>query len=218
MSKGAKSLAQTKSIILMQTTVKKTFETQNSNRPLQPIWAFAKFQRGFTAVELMVVIAIMAVLAALAAPSFKPLIEKWRVNDAREAMSSALFLVRSEAIKRGGNVVLEKTELGADCPHASTTQEWSCGWFVYFDKNGNGAYDAGTDVLVQTFPPPKKLNVMTPSNQTRFTFDRWGNSSLSVFGFVLSPDPDGVTSPATATLCVAAGGRARYLPGEVTCS
>lgn len=174
--------------------------------------------RGFTAVELMVVIAIMAVLAALAAPSFQPLIEKWRVNDAREAMTSTLFLARSEAIKRGGNVVLQKTALGADCPHASTTENWACGWFVYVDTNGSGAYDAGVDELVRMFPAPKKLNFMTAPSRTRFTFDRWGNAGLNVFGFVLSPDPSGVTSPATTTLCVAAGGRTRYSAGEVTCT
>jgi type IV fimbrial biogenesis protein FimT len=35
-------------------------------------------QYGFTVIELMVVVAIVAILAALAAPSFTPLIERWR--------------------------------------------------------------------------------------------------------------------------------------------
>lgn len=39
----------------------------------------AKEMRGFTLLEVMVTVGILGVLAALAAPSFQPLIEKWRV-------------------------------------------------------------------------------------------------------------------------------------------
>ena len=42
-------------------------------------------QAGFTAIELLVVVAIVAILTALAAPSFTPLIERWRVRQARES-------------------------------------------------------------------------------------------------------------------------------------
>lgn len=199
-------------------TLNEIFFQRSSRRSALPISSSAGQSRGFTAVELMVVIAILAVLAALAAPSFKPIIEKWRVNDGREAMTSTLFLARSEAIKRGGNVVLEKTQLGADCPHATTTEEWSCGWFIYVDTNGNGAYNAGVDEMVQTFPPPKRLNFITKPSRHRFTFDRWGNAGLSAFGFEVSPYPDGTGSPAATTLCVAAGGRTRYSSGVATCS
>ena len=60
---------------------------------------------GFTAIELMVVLAILAVLAALAAPSFNPLIERWRVRQATEALQSTLYFARSEAIRDRKSVV-----------------------------------------------------------------------------------------------------------------
>ena len=62
--------------------------------------------RGFTAIELMVTIGIAAILAALAAPSFTGLMERWRVRQAAEGLQSTLYYARSEAIKRGGNVVM----------------------------------------------------------------------------------------------------------------
>ena len=85
--------------------------------------------RGFTAIELMVVVAIMAVLAALAAPSFTPLMEGWRVRQATEALQSTIFYARSEAIKRGGNVAIQKLPNNTGgCTTATTNQAWDCGW------------------------------------------------------------------------------------------
>ena len=183
--------------------------------------ASATRSRGFTAVELLVVLSIVAVLAALAAPSFNTLIESWRVRDAREGMTSSLFLARSEAIKRAGSVVLEKTPLGTDCPHASGNQFWSCGWLLYVDANGNGSRDANEGI--QSFPAPKRMNVELSStgvipNPTKLTFDRWGVPNLSLVKFLITPYPSNTASPATTTLCITGGGTIRYLPGDVSCS
>ena len=56
----------------------------------------------------MVVVSIVAILAALAGPSFTPLIENWRVRESAEQLQSTLYYARSEAIKRGGQVVIQK--------------------------------------------------------------------------------------------------------------
>ena len=54
-----------------------------------------RFVTGFTAIELMVVVSIIAILTALAAPSFTPLIENWRVREASEQLQSTLYYARS---------------------------------------------------------------------------------------------------------------------------
>ena len=72
--------------------------------------------QGFTTIELMTVVAIMAILVALAAPSFNGLIERWRVRDTAEAITSTMYYARSEAIKRGGGVTI------------NATGGWNTGW------------------------------------------------------------------------------------------
>lgn len=173
-------------------------------------------RRGFTAVELLMVIAIAAVLAALAAPSFNPLIERWRVRDTREAMISSLYLARSEAIKRGGaGLKLQKLPLGTACPQASSAAEWSCGWVIYADANGNDTVDAGEQI--QTIAAPRSLSVVARPGRERFEFDRWGGAKLNAVGFLIYPAATGSTSAATTVLCMSSGGRVRSKVGASRC-
>lgn len=59
---------------------------------------------GFTLIELMVVIALIAILGALAGPSFRTMLASQRVKSAASAVSESLWLARSEAVKRNATV------------------------------------------------------------------------------------------------------------------
>ena len=100
--------------------------------PNRRIRVHRQAETGFTAIELLVTVAVVAILAALAAPSFKPLIDRWRVRDALESMQSTLYLARSEAIKRGGRIAIQKLpNVPASCSLAGTNEEFSAlGWFL----------------------------------------------------------------------------------------
>jgi len=77
-------------------------------RPLASSW-------GFTTVELMVVITIVAILASIAGPSFGGIIERYRFRRASEDLTASLYLARSEALRRGGNITLRKLS-SPECP------------------------------------------------------------------------------------------------------
>lgn len=83
--------------------------------------------RGFTLVELAIVLVIAGILAALAAPSFNQFIEGQRVKNAATDIFLGLTRARSEALRLNENVTLAPTTAGTD---------WTVGWSIK-DAGGN---------------------------------------------------------------------------------
>lgn len=197
------------------------FNTPENSKPSRSLTfeSHKQKQLGFTAIELMVVVSIVAVLAALAAPSFAPTIERFRVRQAVEEMTATLYFARSEAIKRGGNITVIKTDLSSDCPQATSATEWGCGWRVFVDTNNNGTQQSGEETI-QTSPVVSSVNVVNTNNSgsTRFSVDRWGQiNGLGAQGFRFVPTNTGISSPNVTVLCVSSGGRIRSSVGDVAC-
>ena len=173
---------------------------------------------GFTAIEMMVTVAIMAILASIEIPSFTLIIEHWRVNDATNAMTDTLYLARAEAIKRGGNIGIQKIPKTAPgCKLANTNEEWGCGWFIFEDSNSDGKWQA-TETKIQTVTTPTNINVIHKSGGTSIKVDRYGMmSGLNAKGFIFAPEPAGISSPATQGICMSSGGRIKVIK-EIPCA
>lgn len=77
---------------------------------------------GFTLVELMVVIAVAAILAAVAAPSLSRFVQAQRLRNASFDIVSDLLLARSEALNRHATILVSPTTTNSD--------GWSGGWEV----------------------------------------------------------------------------------------
>lgn len=169
---------------------------------------------GFTAIELMVVVSIVAILAALAGPSFTPLIENWRVRESAEQLQSTLHYARSEAIKRGGRVVIQKIPNNTNgCTTASGTRAWDCGWIVCHDTNDNGTCNAAEPVL-QRIESSAKVHVNRTGGGASIQLNRWGLVDGTWLGFNLIPLDKTVSHVAARGVCMSSGGRVRIIPQE----
>jgi type IV fimbrial biogenesis protein FimT len=98
---------------------------------------------GFTLIESMVVVAIIAILAALAGPSFQDMLQKNRLTAASSALQVSLNLARSEAAKRGSDARVTVAANGA-------AGNWVNGWTVFADgtANANGSVAPTADSAV----------------------------------------------------------------------
>lgn len=92
--------------------------------------------KGFTLIELMVAVAILAILLAVGVPSFQSFIASSRLTTANNDFVSAMALARSEAIRRGSRVTVCKSADGSTCTDAGG---WHQGWLVFADTTRAGA-------------------------------------------------------------------------------
>lgn len=99
---------------------------------------------GLTLVELLVTLAIAAVLLTVAAPSLAGLVHSVHLSTTTNTLLASLRLARSEAIKRASRVTMCKSVDGAACTLAGG---WEQGWIVFHDPNANGALDAGEKLI-----------------------------------------------------------------------
>ena len=127
---------------------------------------------GFTLIEVMIVVAIAAVLAAFAVPSMRDLIQAAKSRSAASDLYGSLILARGEAIKRRTTVTV-----------APVSSSWDNGWTVTAGGTtleSHGALETG--VLVQVNVP-----AATASSIAYGMNGRVASSALQTVIFYLSP-------------------------------
>jgi type IV fimbrial biogenesis protein FimT len=154
-------------------------------------------QQGFTLVELMTVIVVLAILATLAAPPLASLVENQRARAASFDLVSDLLLARSEAAKRAGS--------GAVVRVSPRPGGWAAGWTVTLVSDSS--------VLSSRELPASFLSVSGAPNS--ISFDRDGRAMVTQDVRVTVR---GVSQSAEQASCIQldATGRARSTRGSCT--
>lgn len=97
-------------------------------------------QAGFTLIELMIVIVIVAIFVTVGVPSFQNLVSDNRLSTQANRLVSSLQFARSEALKLRTSISVCRSTDGTTCVGAGGP--WETGWIVFVDDNQNGATDA----------------------------------------------------------------------------
>jgi len=157
--------------------------------------------RGFTLVEAMVVMAIIAVLSGMAVPAMTAAMDSAKLSSASNVFMSGLHLARSEAIKRNSRAVLCKSNDGVAC---ASLGGWEQGWIIFHDANNNGARETAETIVHRELPLSASLRLTGNLNVARYvSFAPTGSTKLLGGGF----------QAGTLTVCnySAEGGEARQI-------
>ena len=139
---------------------------------------------GFTTIELIITLAVAAILFAIALPSFQNMISDQRVQAASSNLYASLIYARSEAIKRSQFLaVCAMTDDGFGCQNST---DWARGWIVFIDGDGNGYPGAVSDILKRQDTIP---SVTLTGTGTNVSYQRDGRLRAAATAFVASPSP-----------------------------
>lgn len=140
------------------------------------------YNDGFTLVELIITLTIAGILIALATPAMQTFIFDQRLTTQANDFIADLSLSRSEAIRRGSNVVICKQGGSVSSPSCSTSAAWGAGWVVFVDTGSppDGALGSNETVLRirQSLDGNNTLNAI-PSSTNNIVFTNTGLTTLA---------------------------------------
>jgi len=118
-------------------------------------------QKGVTLIELMITLAVAAVLTVVALPDLTAMIQNNRIASQANDLIGAMNLARSEAIKRG----VQANVCAANTTQTACGNNWSNGWLVYVDQTSTGAITTlgslqNTDIILKARPQLRSGNTL----------------------------------------------------------
>ncbi len=128
--------------------------------------ACARRAAGFTLIEVMIVVAILAIFAGIAAPNFRELITQNRMTSQANDLLAALQFARSEAITRGRRVSICPSNSGTAC----TNSAWQGGWIVFAEglTGTIGTYESAGDTLLRVQQALQGTSTLTVGGNITF--------------------------------------------------
>ncbi len=162
-------------------------------------------QKGFTLLEMMVVLTIGVILMTMGIPGFNQLFSDNRTNTVANVMVKNFTFARNQAVNQGNLVTVCALATDNTCDGGTAckcTANWSAGMDVFIDVNGDGVVNSADTVLQSGQPfssndtlvsSPTSVTFLTfrpdglPNNFTNVNFRYCTGNNASTVGVEVSP-------------------------------
>ncbi|MFQ3264411.1 MAG: type IV fimbrial biogenesis protein FimT [Colwellia sp.] len=144
----------------------------------------SKFSKGFSLIELMVVIAISAIMISIAIPSLSDFSVKMRIDSEISQLNRLVLSARNSAITLEQNVITCPLESGV------CTANWQNQLTTFIDNDNNGIFLAANDTLVKIKAANTSGDIITYAGQTSINFSPTGVLSSIASQFTYCPISD----------------------------
>ncbi len=163
---------------------------------------------GFSLIELMVVVSIIAIGLGLALPELSGFARRNQISSATNDLLSAINLARTEAIKRGASVVICASN-NSTTAAPSCGGNWEQGSIVFVDTNTNGSRQTAEEIVRVTSASPANVTIQLNSAQTQIRFAPNGMLNGAVAGARFQvANTRSPSANENRYICIARGGRA----------
>ena len=170
---------------------------------------------GFTLVELMVTIAVAAIVVAVGVPSFLRTLARHTIASQAEELQDAVRVGRTEAMKRSGPVVLCRTEESNPTHCAGSGGSWQT-WVLFTDAGRSGTFAAGDAVLRQQQDASKRTTVTADAASIRFEATGIAHADTGSAVFVLA-ERGAADHAQRRQVCVNPRGEVAIVAGDSRC-
>jgi type IV fimbrial biogenesis protein FimT len=169
---------------------------------------------GFTLVELMVTVAVIAVVLAVSVPAFARLQGNFQLRSSAHRLVAAINLARTEALQRRQSVSLCPSTMGGDC-----SGDYSHGWVLFNDTDRDLKFAPGIEEVIlrgQGLPAGYTVTDRTGSNRVTetITYSPDGSARRNQTLLLCAPPAKGIEPYAIVLNRV---GRVRVARGEGLC-
>ena len=165
--------------------------------------------RGFTLIELAIVLAIVAILLRVAAPGMSRAVAARALAAQSSEFMAALRFARTAALQRGAAVTICASATGVPSPacQGPRATDWRAGWIVFADRDRRGMPNANEPLL--RVQQPLQISGGVAGTRGSISFTAAGFATDASSHFLFSAPAEAIDAPPPVMVCVSKQGRPR---------